>query len=100
MSKFEINPNRGRRVWAILFAITGIAWLFLSHRASGRVFAGVMLLSAWDLAFLPSLPFNLTLGQIYQNARQGWRMSLASRAINYLCFALIILSIYLQMHGR
>lgn len=100
MSKFEINPGRGRRIWAVLFAAFGVAQLALSHRASSRVVAAVMILAAWELAFLPSLPFNLTLGEIYQRAQQGWRMSLVSRVINYVTVALIILAIYLQMHGR
>ena len=49
---------------------------------------------------MPSLPFNLTLGEIYGKARQGWRMSLLSRVINYVTVALIVLAIYLQFHGR
>jgi hypothetical protein len=52
------------------------------------------------MAFVPSLPLNLTLGQIYQRARVGWRMSRTARVINYVCFALIIFAIYLQWHGR
>ena len=59
-----------------------------------------MLLTAWEMAFVPSLPLNLTLGEIYQKARQGWRMSRTTRIINYVSTALIVISIYLQMHGR
>ena len=100
MSKFEINPGRGRRAFAAIFAVVGIASLILSERASSRVVAAVLLLSAWDLAFLPSLPFNLTLRQVYQNARQGWRMSFASRVLTYVCVGLTILAIYLRARGR
>jgi hypothetical protein len=100
MSKFEIVPGRGRRTWAVILALLGIAALVLSDRASSRVNAAIMLLAAWELAFVPTLPFNLTLREIYQKARQGWRMSLMSRVIGFVTIALIILAIYLQLHGR
>jgi hypothetical protein len=100
MSKFEIEPGRGKRVLAIVFAVTAIGALIFSQRASSRIIAGVILLGAWEMAFLPSLPLNLRIGEIYQKARQGWRMSRASRIINYVSYALIILAIYLQWHGR
>jgi hypothetical protein len=100
MSKFEINPGRGRRIWAVIFAAFGAAQLVFSDRASSRVVAAVLILAAWELAFMPSLPFNLTLGEIYSKARQGWRMSWLSRVINYVTIALIILATYLQLHGR
>ncbi len=100
MSKFEVKPGRGRRVFAIVLAVMGAGWLVLGDRASSRVFAAILLLSAWDMAFLPSLPFNLTLGQIYRHARGGWRMSVAARVINVACFGLTVLAIYLQLHGR
>ena len=87
-------------MFAALFAVTGIASLTLSDLDSSRVTGAVLLLSAWELAFVPSLPFNLTLGQIYQNARQGWRTSLAARVINYVSVGLIVLAIYLKSHGR
>jgi hypothetical protein len=100
MSKFEINPSRRMRVCAALLAIGALLELIVTHRVSTRVNAAVMLLMAWQMAFVPSLPLNLTLGEIYQKARQGWRMSRTSRIINYVTFALIILAIYLQWHGR
>jgi hypothetical protein len=100
MSKFEINPGRGRRAWAAIFAIVGIASLIFSHKASSRIIALIMLLTAWDMAFVPSLPLNLRLGEIYQRARQGWRMSRTSRAINMTCIALIAYASYLEFHGR
>lgn len=100
MSKFEITPNRGMRVWAIIMAIVGVGSLIFSDRASSRVIAAAMLLGAWDMAFLHSLPLNLTPGEIYQKVRQGWRMSRTSRIINYACLSLIVLGIYLEFHGR
>lgn len=100
MSKFEIIPGRGRRTWAVILAVIGIASLILSHRASSRVNAAVMLLAAWELAFVPTLPFNLTIREIYQKAQQGWRMTFMSRVIGFVTIALIILAIYLQLHGR
>jgi hypothetical protein len=100
MSKFEVNPSRGMRVWAALVAIVALFELIVTDRLSTRVNAAVMLLFAWQMAFVPSLPLNLTLGQIYQRARVGWRMSRTARVINYVCFALIIFAIYLQWHGR
>jgi hypothetical protein len=100
MSKFEVNPRRGMRAWAIVFAITGIGSLVMSHRASSRIIGAALLLAAWEMAFVPSLPLNLTIGEIYKKTRQGWRMSRTSRIINYATIVLIILSIYLQMHGR
>lgn len=100
MSKFEVNPGPRRRVFAVVLAILGTGWLVMGERASSRVFAAILLLMAWDLAFLPSLPFDLTLGQIYRQARHGWRMSLAARVINYACFGLTILAIHLELHGR
>ncbi len=100
MSKFEVNPSRGMRLWAAFVAITAICALILGDRVSTRITAAAMLLAAWDMAFVPSLPLNLTLGQIYQKARQGWRMSRTARIINYVTFALFILAIYLQFHGR
>lgn len=86
MSKFEIEPGSGKRALAIAFAATAIGTLILSQRASSRIIAGVILLNAWEMAFLPSLPLNLRIGEIYQKARQGWRMSRASRIINYVSF--------------
>jgi hypothetical protein len=100
MSKFETKPSRGMRVWAGIVAIVGLCSLIFSDRASSRVIAAAMLLGAWEMAFVSSLPFNLTLGEIYQKSRQGWRMSRTSRIINYACVSLIILGIYLQHHGR
>jgi hypothetical protein len=100
MSKFEINPSRGMRAWAVVLALVGIGSLIFSHRASARVMAAVFLLTAWEMAFVPTLPLNLRLGEIYQKARAGWRMSPTARAINLICIALIILSIYLQWQGR
>lgn len=100
MSKFEIEPGRGKRVLAVVFAITATGTLIFSHRASSRIIAGAMLLNAWEMAFLPSLPLNLRIGEIYQKARQGWRMSLATRIINYVSFGLIVLAMYLQWHGH
>ena len=100
MSKFEVNPSRGMRVWAVVLAITGIGSLVLSDRVSSRVVGAILLLGAWEAAFVPSLPLNLTLGQVYQKARQGWRMSRMARIINYVTIALIVLATYLQWHGR
>jgi len=100
MSKFEVNPSRGMRIWAAIVAITGVCTLIVADRVSARVTAGAMLLAAWEMAFVSSLPLNLTLGQIYEKTRQGCRMSRTSRIINYVTFALIILAIYLQWHGR
>ena len=100
MSKFEVNPGRGRRVCAALLAILALGELVFSQKASTRVLGAAVLLGAWDLAFLPSPPFNLTLGQIYQQARQGWRMSRMARIIHYVSFGLVVLSIYLQAHGQ
>ena len=100
MSKLDRNPNRGMRVWAIIMAIVAIGSLIFSDRVSSRVIAAAMLLGAWEMAFQPSLPLNLTIGQIYQKTRQGWRMSRTSRIINYVCLGLIVLGIYLQYHGR
>lgn len=100
MSKFEISPGRGMRIWAALLAITALCTLFLADHLSSRVTAAGVLLAAWQMAFVPSLPLNLTLGQIYQKARQGWRMSRTARIINYVTFALFALGIYLQWHGR
>jgi hypothetical protein len=100
MSKFEIAPGRGKRTLAIAVAMVAIGELFFSHRASTRLFAVAFLLMAWEMAFVPSLPLNLRIGEIYQKARQGWRMSRASRIIHYVSCALIILAIYLQWHGR
>lgn len=100
MSKFEIEPGRGKRVLAIVFAVTAIGALIFSQRASSRVIAVAILLGAWEMAFLPSLPLNLRIGEVYQKARQGWRMSRTARIVNYVMFALIVLGIYLQWHGR
>lgn len=100
MSKFEINPSRGMRAWAAVLAIVGIGSLVFSHRASARIMAAVILLTAWEMAFVPTLPLNLRLDEIYQKARGGWRMSPIARAINLASIALIIVSIYLQLHGR
>jgi len=100
MSKYEVNPGRGRRVWAFLLALVGIVVLVIGDRPSSRLAAAIVLLNAWDLAFLRSLPLNLTFGEIYQRARQGWRMSLASRIITYVTFGLTILAIYFGLHGR
>lgn len=100
MSKFEVHPGWSRRLFAVLFAVCGVASLVFTDRDSTRVSGAVLLLAAWELAFLPSLPFNFTLGQVYHAARQGWRMSIASRLVNYASVGLIILSIYLRWHGR
>ncbi|HEU4991328.1 MAG TPA: hypothetical protein VFT52_02415 [Luteimonas sp.] len=100
MSKFEVNPSRGMRAWAVVLAVTGIGSLVFSGRISSRVVGAILLLGAWEAAFVPSLPLNLTLGQVYRKARQGWRMSRTARIINYVMFALIILATYLQLHGR
>ena len=100
MSKFELNPSRGMRIWAAFVAILALGALILADRVSTRITAAAMLLAAWQMAFVPSLPLNLTLGQIYQKARQGWRMSRTARIINYVTFALIIFATYLQFQGR
>ena len=100
MSKFEIAPGRGRRIWAIILAVIGISSLILSHRASTRINAAIVLMAAWELAFVSSLPFNLTIGEIHRKAQQGWRMSLPRRLIGFATIALIILAVYLQFHGR
>ena len=100
MSKFEVEPGRARKVWAALLGLLALGALILSHKLSSRVGAAAVLLMAWDLAFVPSLPFNLRLGEIYQRARQGWRMSRTARIINYSSSALIVLSIYRRLHGR
>lgn len=100
MSRFEVQPGWRRRGIAIFLALIAIASLALSERASLRIMAAVLLLAAWELAFLPTLPFNLTLGDVYQRARQGWRMSLMSRIINYVTVGLTVVAIYLQFKGR
>ena len=100
MAKFEIVPGRGRRTWAVILAVIGISSLVLSHRVSSRINAAVILMAAWELAFVPSLPFNLTIGEIHRRAQQGWRMPLVSRLIGFATMGLIIFSIYLQFHGR
>lgn len=99
MSKFERNPGRGRRVMATIIAIVGTCSLF-SHRESSRVIAAAMLLTAWEMAFLSSLPLNLTVAEIYQRTRRGWRMSLASRVITVATLVLLGFGTYLQFHGR
>jgi hypothetical protein len=63
MSKFEVSPGRGRRAFAFV-AVTAIAVLFILHRASSRVAAAALHLYARGLAFLPSLPLNLTMREI------------------------------------
>lgn len=100
MSKFEIVPGRGRRTWAVILAAIGISSLVLSHRASSRINAAIILMAAWELAFVPSLPFNLTIGEIHRKAQQGWRMPLVSRLIGFTTIFLVIFAIYLQWQGR
>lgn len=100
MSKFEANPSRGMKIWAAVVAVTAGAGLISAHHASGRLIAAGMLLGAWQMAFLPGLPLNLTPGQIYQKVRQGWRMSPLARILNLAMFALLVFGAYLQSHGR
>lgn len=100
MSKFHINPSRGMRAWAIVLAISGAGSIIFSDRPSSRIIGAAMLLGAWEMAFVPAIPLNLTLGEIYRKTQQGWRLPKASRWINLVSTILIILSIYLRWHGR
>lgn len=84
---------------ALVLLVVGVGSLF-SHRESSKLVAAIMLLNAWDMAFMPSLPLNLRLGEIYDRARQGWRMPWISRAIGWVTIVVAIYAAYLQFHGR
>ena len=99
MSEFEVKPGRRRKAFACLIAIAGACSL-AGARASDHLVGAILLLTAWELAFVPSLPLNLTFGEIHRRARQGWRMTWTSRAIGLATIAMAVYAGYLKWHGR
>jgi uncharacterized membrane protein YfcA len=99
MSELEVKPGFAKRVFACLFCCAGVS-AFFQDRASDRIIGAILLLAAWDLAFMPSLPLNLRLGEIYDRARQGWRQPWVSRVISLATIVLAIYAGYLKAHGR
>jgi hypothetical protein len=99
MQDFDIKPGWQRRATAIVIVVVSIlnAW---RGPESSRLMACVGLIFAYDLAFIPSPPFNVTLREVYARARAGWRMPWISKLLSAAAIILMVTSFYLLLHGR
>ena len=99
MDRFNVKPGRGRKIFATMIFIMSI-FEAIHGPLSARFLAAGMSIAAYDLAFTPSPPLNLRLGEIYAMARQGWRMPWSSKILSAISWVLLITSFYLQWQGR
>ena len=99
MERFNVKPDWKVRAFAGCLVAMSVFDVIVGPLSS-RILAAGLLLSAYELAFVPSPPLNLRLSEIYAMARQGWRMSWPSKIRGAATFVLVVTSIYLQWHGR
>lgn len=99
MAEFDIRPGWKRRAFAaglVIIALTTAA----AGPLSARFTAAGLVLFAIDLAFIPSPSFHLTLRELYERSRKGWRMPWKAKLLSAATFIFLATGFYLMCLGR